>query len=92
MTIPALPPVAPDVPSWVRKAATTIGLLIGKAAGFDTSIASNAAAIAVLQAPSTIKFTPLASAPASPAAGWVYYDSTLNKHRGYDGTAWNNLY
>lgn len=39
-----------------------------------------------------ISLTPQSSAPASPGAGDVYFDSTLNKHRGYDGTSWNNFY
>lgn len=34
----------------------------------------------------------LASAPSSPIAGWCYYDTTTNKHRGYDGTTWNDFY
>jgi len=39
-----------------------------------------------------INFEPLAAAPAGAVAGDTYYDSTLNKHRGYDGTIWNNFY
>lgn len=37
-------------------------------------------------------FSSEASAPLSPQAGQVYYDSTLNKLRCYDGTSWNNLF
>ncbi len=40
----------------------------------------------------SVRFVPLSSAPASPEAGDVYYDSTLSKLRCYDGAAWNNLY
>lgn len=39
-----------------------------------------------------IRYVGLASAPSGPVAGDTYYDSVLNKHRGYDGTQWNNLY
>ena len=37
-----------------------------------------------------VRFVPLASAPASPQAGDVYYDSTLNKLRVYT-TAWETI-
>ena len=33
----------------------------------------------------------LASAPTG-AAGDIYYDSTTNKHRGFDGSIWNDFY
>jgi len=33
-----------------------------------------------------------ASAPSSPTAGQIYFNTTTNKHQGYDGTTWNNLY
>ena len=39
-----------------------------------------------------VRFHPLASAPASPEAGDVYYNSTDNKHYGYNGTTWNAFY
>ena len=38
-----------------------------------------------------IKLTPMAT-PSSPTAGMVYYDSTTNKLRCYDGTSWNDLF
>ena len=34
----------------------------------------------------------LASAPTALAAGQVYYDSTENRVRWYDGSSWNSLY
>ncbi len=34
----------------------------------------------------------LASAPASPTAGQIYYDTATNKLRCYDGTNWNDLF
>ena len=39
-----------------------------------------------------VRFIPLASAPAGPEAGDVYYDSTTNKLRCYNGTIWNDLF
>jgi hypothetical protein len=38
-----------------------------------------------------LKLTALSTAPASPSAGWVYYDSTLGRVRVYNGTAWVDL-
>jgi hypothetical protein len=29
---------------------------------------------------------------ATPAAGLIVYDTTNNKHYGYDGTTWNPFY
>lgn len=45
-----------------------------------------------LKAGGQVRFVPLASAPASPQAGDVYYDSTTNKLRCYNGTIWNDLF
>jgi hypothetical protein len=39
-----------------------------------------------------VRFVPLAAAPGSPEAGDVYYDSTTNKLRCYNGTIWNDLF
>jgi hypothetical protein len=38
-----------------------------------------------------VNFTPIAT-PATAAAGDVYYDSSTNKLRCYDGTNWNDLF
>lgn len=38
-----------------------------------------------------VKFTPQTT-PGTPAAGDVYYDSTTNKLRCYNGTIWNDLF
>jgi hypothetical protein len=42
--------------------------------------------------PADGKFVPpkRASAPASPVSGETYYDTTLNKTRTWDGSAWQN--
>lgn len=41
---------------------------------------------------SKINLTPTSSAPASPSAGDLYFDSTTSKLRCYDGTAWNDCF
>lgn len=40
----------------------------------------------------SVRYIPLAAAPAAPEAGEVYYDSSLNKLRCYNGTIWNDLF
>lgn len=40
----------------------------------------------------SVRFVPLATAPSGPEAGDVYYDSTTNKLRCYNGTTWNDLF
>lgn len=45
----------------------------------------------VISSDLTGRFLPKAT-PASPAAGQVYYDSTTNKLRCYNGTTWNDLF
>ena len=39
-----------------------------------------------------VKYVPLATAPATPDEGEVYFDSTTKKLRVYDGTAWADLH
>jgi hypothetical protein len=39
-----------------------------------------------------MRLEPRATAPTSPAKGDMYFDSTLNKLRVYDGTAWQNCW
>lgn len=38
-----------------------------------------------------VRFEPLASAPSGPSAGQVYYDSTANALRFYDGSSWRSV-
>ncbi len=45
-----------------------------------------------VRATGSVRFVPLASAPAGVSAGDVYFDSTLGKLRCYDGSAWQNLF
>jgi hypothetical protein len=40
----------------------------------------------------SVRAIPLSSAPASPEAGEIYFDSSLEKLRCWDGTVWNNLF
>lgn len=37
-------------------------------------------------------FMSLDTDPGSPTAGFTYYNTTTNKLRCYDGSAWNNLF
>ena len=39
-----------------------------------------------------MRLEPIATAPTSPAKGDMYFDSTLNKLRVYDGTVWQNCW
>lgn len=39
-----------------------------------------------------MRLMPRAAAPASPATGTIYFDSTTNKLRCWDGTLWQNLF
>ena len=39
-----------------------------------------------------MRLEPIATAPASPAKGDMYFDSTLNKLRVYDGSSWQNCW
>ena len=39
-----------------------------------------------------VNFVPLGAAPSGAAAGDVYYDSSTNKLRCYNGTSWNDLF
>ena len=45
-----------------------------------------------LHVSSVMRLEPVATAPTSPAKGDMYFDSTLNKLRVYDGTTWQNCW
>jgi hypothetical protein len=45
-----------------------------------------------VKAEGQVRFVPLAAAPSGAEAGDVYYDSTTNKLRCYNGTIWNDLF
>ena len=40
----------------------------------------------------TLRLEPIATAPSSPAAGDIYFDSVIKKLRVYDGTVWQNCW
>ena len=91
-----------NFPRWIRSAATAINSLISglvsisdsvvtlttDVGALTTDVGTLNTEVADLQAPTIVKFAPLASAPASPSEGWVYYDSTTHKLYTYDGTTW----
>jgi len=58
-------------------------------AGADPAGSADDVATAVAAGIEQIK--PLADAPATPAEGQVYYDTTLHKFRGADDAGWKNL-
>jgi hypothetical protein len=39
-----------------------------------------------------MKLTPLTTAPENPSAGWIYFDSTSQKLKFYNGTAWKAMW
>jgi len=55
-------------------------------------LSTNATERMRVKANGQVRFIPLAAAPGSPEAGDVYYDSTTNKLRCYNGTTWNDLF
>ena len=63
----------------------------GSGTGVVSSFTNNTERMRV-KANGQVRFIPLASAPAGPEAGDVYYDSTTNKLRCYNGTIWNDLF
>jgi hypothetical protein len=72
----------------------------GAGTGTVTSVAVTSSSLTVTGSPvitagsatigTLLKLTP-GSAPASPAAGDVYYDGTYNKLRVYNGSSWGNV-
>jgi len=57
----------------------------------DSGNASSDSGLLVFKEDQVI-FNPRVSAPTTPQKGCVYFDSTLNKLRCYDGTTWNDLF
>lgn len=75
---PFVKTTATNLVNWVREAATIINLINAR--------------VDVIEALPLQVFRKLAAAPSSPVEGDVYFDTVLKKHRGYDGTAWQNFY
>lgn len=66
-----------NIATWVRSAATAINSVAQSVDGLTMG---------------TTRLLPLASAPASPVPGQVYFDTTLHKARAWDGSAWQNFW
>jgi hypothetical protein len=65
---------------------------MGATGNHDIVFQTNSTNAFRVKALGSVRFLPLASAPASAEAGDVYYNSTTNKHYGYNGTTWNAMY
>ena len=80
--------------------AVAIGYNIQNMAQNTVSIGTNGVALLICDEPGTrvsikniLNLQPITEAEnTSPQAGDIYFDSTTNKHRGFDGTIWNDLY
>jgi hypothetical protein len=67
-------------------------LAIGSSGGGVVAFFSNNIERMRVKANGQVRFVPLAAAPLGAEAGDVYYDSTTNKLRCYNGTIWNDLF
>lgn len=54
--------------------------------------AGAASEVARFKGTGQVRITPLAADPSGAQAGDMYYNSTTNKHRGYNGSSWNDFY
>jgi hypothetical protein len=71
--------------------ANVIGLFATQAGGELVLASANTIRVRV-KAGGQVRFVPLASDPASAEAGDVYYNSSSNKLKCYNGTTWNDLF
>ena len=71
--------------------ANVIGLYATQSSGEVVIASSNTLRVRV-KAGGQVRFVPLASDPAGAEAGDVYYNSTSNKLKCYNGTTWNDLF
>ncbi len=69
-----------------REAGTTIGAIT------SINLITEGVSRATIKSTGQLRFVPLASDPGSAEAGDVYYNSTTNKLRCYNGSAWNDLF
>jgi hypothetical protein len=68
-------------------------LLHGNAAAWTSqTFYTGGTSRAVIKQNGQVRFVPLAADPASAEAGDVYYNSTSNKLKCYNGTTWNDLF
>jgi hypothetical protein len=68
------------------------GFLAGASGARPFAVFTNGSERMRVKSTGQVRFVPLATAPGSPEAGDVYYDSTTNKLRCYNGTIWNDLF
>lgn len=61
-------------------------------AGDDLKAVTNTNERIRIKGTGQVRLVPLASDPAGAQAGDMYFNSTTNKHRGYNGTTWNDFY
>lgn len=66
------------------------GLLVGSVAYSSASVIAEF--VSTDQAVVVTRVTDPAVDIATPVAGMIAYNTTTNKHQGYDGSAWNDLY
>lgn len=64
---------------------STNNLIVTNSIGMQVSILQGTAA-----GNAVMRLEPIGSAPSSPSKGDMYFDSTLNKLRVYDGSTWQN--
>jgi hypothetical protein len=69
----------------------TINSEISTTGSYPLLFSTNAIIRLTIKTNGSINYQPMAT-PSSPSAGDVYYDSTSNKLRCYNGTSWNDLF
>lgn len=67
----------------------TLGSIYSNGGNFGVNINNPARSLHIKD---VMRLEPIPTAPASPAKGDIYFDSTLNKLRVYDGTTWQNCW
>jgi hypothetical protein len=66
--------------------------VIWSTGAYPIAFGTNGSQRVVVKSTGQVKFTPLSSDPAGAEAGDVYYNSTSNKLKCYNGTTWNDLF
>jgi hypothetical protein len=73
------------------KAGVDVGNMVLNESGGNVGVGTSTPA-RTLHVKAVMRLEPIPTAPASPAKGDMYFDSTLNKLRVYDGTVWQNCW
>jgi hypothetical protein len=73
------------------KAGVGSGNMVLNESGGNVGVGTSSPA-RTLHVNAVMRLEPIPTAPASPAKGDMYFDSTLNKLRVYDGTTWQNCW